>query len=417
MRSYSIVTEFDLVCENEYLVELQTSILFVGYVFGAATLSWFVDNYGRKRVLFMSIGIVMATGLVSVFVGNIYAFIACRFVTGFFLHGTFPQLNVMISEIVGNKYRAFANNITFFAVACAFCVLALKGYLINVYLDNNWKLLFVVCTAPYTFVLLFAFFVPESVRYYRVKGELDEAMAVFQRIARWNNVDLPDDISITPIAPSNENRKANPLDLFRTRKMARASCVFGWSVLTLNMAYYGLYYIAGDISGRLYSDFVLITILDIPASLLLTALLDRYGRRKCSMLFLLAASLCCIGLGFVPMEGDLKVLRIALGMIGKTSLSMSNMSQITWSLESFPTSIRGEASGLFQFLNKIGAAGSVWINRVLLDVYPGAVFLLYGGINFVSVCLQVVLPETNGKILADTEQDDVQADDQLGEEK
>lgn len=416
MRSYSIVTEFDLVCENEYLVELQTSILFVGYVFGAATLSWFVDNYGRKRVLFMSIGIVMATGLVSVFVGNIYAFIACRFVTGFFLHGTFPQLNVMISEIVGNKYRAFANNITFFAVACAFCVLALKAYLINVYLDNNWKLLFVVCTAPYTFVLLFAFFVPESVRYYRVKGELDEAMAVFQRIARWNNVDLPDDISITP-APSNENRKANPLDLFRTRKMARASCVFGWSVLTLNMAYYGLYYIAGDISGRLYSDFVLITILDIPASLLLTPLLDRYGRRKCSMLFLLAASLCCIGLGFVPMEGDLKVLRIALGMIGKTSLSMSNMSQITWSLESFPTSIRGEASGLFQFLNKIGAAGSVWINRVLLDVYPGAVFLLYGGINFVSMCLQVVLPETNGKILADTEQDDVQADDQLGEEK
>ena len=397
--SYSIVTEFDLVCNREYLIQLQTSVLFFGFIFRALIIGWCADNFGRKRVLFISLTAIIMVGFVSVFVGNIFVFIACRFVIGFFLHGTYPQLYIMISEIVGNKDRAFANNITFFSLGFAFCTLALKAYLLP-----NWRTLHIVCTAPYVFVLIFMKFVPESVRYLRVKGELDAAMAVFRRIAYWNKTIIPDNVTISPA--STINHKASPLDLFRTRKMARVSCILGWSTFTVAMSFYCLYYTAGNISGHMYIDFVLITVLDIPASLILTPLVNKYGRKRCSMALLLLAAASCMGLGFAPNHGQFKILRIILGMFGKTCNVLSGMAATTWRMELYPTTIRGEAGGLTQLTNKIGATCSPWLDAWLSTIYPGAVFIVIGVLMFVTALLQSLLWETKGTNVGDTSDDD-----------
>ena len=395
-RDYSIVTEFDLVCDREYLIEFTTSGLFFGFIFGASTLGWFADNFGRRIVHYISLAIVMLVGFLSVFVGNIYLFIVTRFVIGFFLHGTFPQLYVMISEIVGNDQRALANNVTFISVAIAFCFLALKAYLID-----SWKLLFTLCTVPYVFVLLFYFFVPESVRYLRVKGKNEEAMKVFTRMAYWNKTDLPSHISMKP-APS-ENHKSTPLDLFKTKKIALATCVFCWSAFTCAMTFYSLYLAAGDITGHMYVDFVVITILDIPVTLLNTPLVNRYGRKKVSMMFMLLGSICCISLGLTPKHGKLKILRLVFGMVGKTSVVAAGMARGLWAMEVFSTHIRGEAVGIQQVSNKIGATSAAWIVKHLSRVYKGGVFILTGILIFTAFCLQTFLTDTKGTNIADTE--------------
>ena len=50
-KEYSIVTYFDIYCENEWLIELSTSIDFVGTIFGAIPGGWVADNYGRKFLI------------------------------------------------------------------------------------------------------------------------------------------------------------------------------------------------------------------------------------------------------------------------------------------------------------------------------------------------------------------------------
>ena len=77
-KSYSIVTQYDLVCDNTYIVQLQTSILFFGFIFGALIIGWCADNLGRKRVLFTCLAVVIGVGFISVFVNNIWAFVVCR---------------------------------------------------------------------------------------------------------------------------------------------------------------------------------------------------------------------------------------------------------------------------------------------------------------------------------------------------
>ena len=302
---------------------------------------------------------------------------------------------VMVSEIVGNKHRAFANNITFFSVAAAFCMLALKAYFLP-----NWKYLFVVCTAPYALVLLFVWFVPESVRFHRVKGELDEAMAVFKRIAYWNKTVIPEGVSISP--SSQENHKTTPLDLFRTKKLFCITSVLSWNSFTGAMSFYCLYYAAGNISGHMYLDFVLITVLDFPASLMLTPMINNYGRKKCCMGFLFLGAISCLGLGLTPNHGKLKILRVALGMFGKTCNVLSGIAMVTWRMELYPTTIRGEIGGFTMMANKIGATCSPWIVAWFAGSYEGGVFVLIGGLMLVSVFLQSFLQETLGRNLSDT---------------
>lgn len=88
-KDYSVVTEFDLVCANDYLLPITTSSLFIGWLFGAIVLGWVTDQYGRNKPLFFSMGAVMLFGFIGAFMPNIYAFLLCRFIIGFFLPGTF----------------------------------------------------------------------------------------------------------------------------------------------------------------------------------------------------------------------------------------------------------------------------------------------------------------------------------------
>lgn len=400
-RDYSIVTDFDLVCEREYLSVFPTSALFFGFIFGASTLGWFADNFGRKKVHYLSISVVIILGFLSTFFGNIYAFIVCRFVIGFFMHGTFPQLYVMISEIVGDKDRAWANNVTFISVAIGFSFLALKAYLVS-----SYKLLFRLCTLPYIFVVFFYFFVPESVRYLRVKGRMDEAMTIFRKIGRWNKRELPSNVALI-LAPENKkNQKTSPFDLFRTKKMAIISGCLGWSAFCAATSFYCLYLASAEITGHMYIDFVVITVLDIPMALISTPLLNKYGRKKNSMIFMLIGSISCMALGFTPRRGHYKALRLIFGMVGKTCIVVGGMARGIWALELFPTHIRGEGIGMVQVLNKIGATSSAWIDKELSKVYDGAVFIMIGVLTFTAFCVMTLLTETNGVATVDTEEEE-----------
>ena len=399
-RDYSLVTEFDLVCDKEFLIEFPTSVLFFGFMFGAIILGWCADNFGRKRVHYLSLAVVMLLGFLSIFVGNIYGFIACRFVIGFFLHGTFPQLYIMISEIVGNKHRAFSNTVMSVSVGFALPLLALKAYLIS-----RWKVLVAACTLPYLFILLFYKFVPESVRYLRVKGRVDEAMLTFKRIAYWNKTELLPNVTIETVPENITNHKSSPLDLFRTTNMAYISIVLSFSAFTNSLAVYCLLLAAGELTGHMYRDFVIISILDIPVGLITTPLLNYFGRKKTSMLYVLIGSVSCIALGLTPRIGRLMILRLIFGMFGTACITGSGITRTIWALELYPTHVRGEGIGLGQLLKKIGAICSAWVDKDLSKSYGGGAFILIGVLSFLSFCLQAVLPETKGINTADTERE------------
>ena len=171
---YSIVTQFNIHCDEQWLLELLSSIHFVGWGIGAIILGWIGDRYGRKILLFPSAAALLVIGFVSSFMPNVYLIIVCRFFVGFFIPGAFVQANILISEMVSIKQRPMATLIPFFSIPIGYGILGLKAYLLQ-----NWKMLSIACTAPYVISLAFYPIIPESFSWLQVNGRIDDAIDCF----------------------------------------------------------------------------------------------------------------------------------------------------------------------------------------------------------------------------------------------
>eukprot|EP00795_Rhopilema_esculentum_P001039 gene1041-15367_t len=193
----------------------------------AERVSWYYDRheaFGRLKVLFPSLAVIIIVGFLSTFSPNFWVFLTTRIIVGFFTPGTGVQMFVMASEFVGAKYRPLSGIILWAFFTVALIILGVQAYFIR-----EWKKLFIISTVPYIFVLAFAKFVPESIRWLNLNGRQEEAMKLLRRIAKFNKKELPDNVTLK--APfTGPKVKASPIDLFVPTKMALQSLVqsYAW---------------------------------------------------------------------------------------------------------------------------------------------------------------------------------------------
>ncbi|XP_057314092.1 solute carrier family 22 member 3-like [Hydractinia symbiolongicarpus] len=407
-KEYSIVTQFDINCDNEWQVHLTTSILFIGWGIGAVVLGWVADNYGRKIVLFPCMVMVILIGFVTSFVPNITLFILCRFAVGFFTPGTSVQMFILISEVVGSRFRPLAGIILWVFFTLGLCILGLKAYFIR-----EWKILFIVCTVPYVFVLLFFKFIPESVRWLRLHGKVDEAMNILENIAKWNKREIPSGVRICSAPKSVEAHKSSPLDLFKTRRMAIKTLTQGYGWMVNGMVYYGLSLAADDLGGSLYRNYVLFSAIEFPAMVMAIDFCERFGRKKTVIMPMVVGGIACILVAFVPDTGDAKYVRVVIGLLGKMCITLSFDAIYTWSVEIYPTAVRAEGMGFLQVTSRIGAASAPWVAKGLRSLHKSVPFAFMGIATLLAVAGLLVLPETRGVVTSETteEEQDLQLQD------
>ena len=67
-------------------------------------------------------------------------------------------------------------------------------------------------------------------RWLRVRGRIDDAMLIMQRIAKFNGKVIPDGVTLSmPPQKNADEKKISPLYLFRSKKMAISSSVQGYA--------------------------------------------------------------------------------------------------------------------------------------------------------------------------------------------
>ena len=143
--SYScFLFQFDLVCDRNPLAAFANSAMYMGWGIGCIPLGIAADYIGRRPVLFLGYTVVLSSLLASAFVTAVWQFILLRAVTGFFLTGYSVSAFVLVSEIVGAKFRSLTGNVYFVFGTCALLILTLQAYYIQ-----EWRKLSVICSAPY----------------------------------------------------------------------------------------------------------------------------------------------------------------------------------------------------------------------------------------------------------------------------
>lgn len=391
----TVTADFDIYCGSSWLIYMTSSAFYLGESTGTILMGLLTDAYGRKTVLYPSYAIMLFFVMIITAMPNIWLLLACRFLIGVFYGG--HNTSVLMSETVSTKFRPLATNILWVGWIFTYCLLSLQAYLIR-----DWKILFIVCSAPYLLTLLSFWFIPESPRWLRAEGRLDEAENVFKRIAKWNKTEIEENAKLSK--PKTTKHRASVLDLFK-HNMAASTLAQAVLWFANGLVYYGLSITGDDLGGSKYLNFVYLSLVEIPSAICSSYLANRIGRKKTVNISIFLAGIFCIIIPFIPLTDDGKVVRIVFGVIGKLMSTLSFDTICVWSFEIFPTNVRSRGLSFVFVASSIGSSTSPWIAKGLKVFSDNLPFYVLGSFGLLGALAGCLLEETNGKDTKDTLED------------
>ena len=83
-------------CDDAYKSDLATTVYFAGVMIGGIAFGILADEYGRKRVVIVTLFLSGIVGVVTFLLRTFSAYIVLRFFLGFFM-----QVSLFIDFIVG----------------------------------------------------------------------------------------------------------------------------------------------------------------------------------------------------------------------------------------------------------------------------------------------------------------------------
>ena len=398
-KSFSMASQFDLHCQSTWTIQMAISSFYLGQFLGGSINGYLADRFGRKKVLFLSTAWNLLGNFLCAFSPNIWFLICIRFFLGCSVQGGLLQAFILLCEMVGPNYRPMASSIYWQFWNISNSILTLTAYY-----ASNWKLLFILCSAPYVFVLGFFPFIPESIRWLQTHGKKDIAMKIMKRVAKFNGRAIPEGVELHEINFSVTGKKKSLLDLFKSTNKAKKILILSYGWIAGNMLYHGLALASGGFGGNVYLNFLLVSLMEIPAAILYGVLVKCIGRKKTTVYSCFLASLACLSFIFIPINNEWKTLRLVFGMLGKLFVSIKYNTMFLWSAELYPTNIRATATAFVQCMAPLGSFAAPWISRYLKEVYPSVQFATFGAVALLSGILLLLLPETKDQPTAEVDE-------------
>lgn len=404
----SIVTDWDLVCEKEWLAKLCQPTFMLGVLIGALVFGDIADRVGRVKIMMVTSLCQFVLGVAVAFSANYYVFVVIRFLLAMVSSGYLVVVFVYVTEFTGIKVRTWTSMHVHAAFAVGVMVVALTGYCVR-----EWwiyQIILSTCTAPF---LLFCWKFPETPFYLLAKGRYQEAQSLLETIARVNGIECrlkaedlmePEEKNGTAAvkepesAPQNE-KKLSILDLFGSWRMAGRTCTV-WAIWFIgSLGYYVFSLGSVSLGGNQYVNLFLVGLVELPSYLIGCFAMDRIGRKKTCAPALLLGSVACILIIVVP--NDIQALTIALSMIGKFSIAIAFGLIYLYTCELYPTIIRSLAVGSGSMMCRVGSVVAPFC-VYLADVWQYLPQLIVGILAFIIGVLTFLLPETLGKPLTST---------------
>ncbi|XP_054752659.1 organic cation transporter protein-like isoform X2 [Lytechinus pictus] len=389
------VTDFDLVCDDDNLTEMSQSIFYLGIVAGSIFFGVLSDRFGRWLALFIGNIISLVSGVALAFSPTWFFFAIMRFFMGFGNTALNTVLYIIGIEYIGPSKR----NVIILAsisYALGYLLLTLPAYYIR-----SWRTLQLVMTAPISILFIFFIWLPESPRWLISMGQYEKAERVIKRFAKVNKVDLPKPVFSKDFIEEQDKirkaRKPNGLDLIRTPRMRlrTINLVCIWMVNSL--VYHGLSLNSSNLGIDLYLAFALSAAVEIPAYILAFVIVEFFGRKLSVFGCMMLGGVACISTAFI----EHAIALTSVAMIGKFGISAASNIIYLYTVELYPTNIRGVAVGncaMFSYIAGILAP----LILILVKYWDPLPLVIYGSLSVMAALSTLFLPETRGKKLPET---------------
>nr|XP_046266416.1 solute carrier family 22 member 5-like isoform X3 [Scatophagus argus] len=375
----TIVSEFDLVCSEQWKQPFTTTVLFLGILLGSSISGQLSDSV---RCLPLHHGF-----------------------------GTVLQLRICFCAGRGDLTWKCAGHVLIHGCVSEFCLwlhgaaslrLFLKGLEISAvgYLAP-WPgvppLLVVGCT-------VFFWLIPESPRWLISQGRVEEAEAVIRKAAKINKIEAPqvifEDYSAHAKETKTRSKKHNSvLQLLSTRNVRKTTAILCLLWFSHSVGYFALSLNTSQLYADPYLSCFISAVVEIPAYIFIWLILLYFPRRLSVIsIFLLGA----MSLYFIPLvPQSLSYLSVALEMLGKFAVTSCSALMYTYTAELYPTVLRNTATGACSTVSRVGSC----ITPFLLELkfyFKHLPYIIMGTLAVASAFAAFFLPETFRRPLPQT---------------
>uniref|UniRef100_A0A673L6T9 Solute carrier family 22 member 5-like n=1 Tax=Sinocyclocheilus rhinocerous TaxID=307959 RepID=A0A673L6T9_9TELE len=382
----TIVSEWDLVCSDNWRAPLTTSLFFCGVLTGSVISGQMSDRFGRKKVLFVTMGIQTVFTFIQVFSPSWLIFCLLFFIVGMGQISNYVAGFVLGMEIFSPSVRdiyATLGVCLFFSIG--YMMLPLAAYFLR-----DWRMLLLVFTIPGIFCMLLWWFIPESPRWLLSQGRVVEAEAIVRKAAQMNGVNAPD-----VVFPLNQVKHASCCKNYNIYSIIHFTIVW----FSVSVGYCALSLNTSSLHGNIYLNCFLSAAVEVPALIMAWLMLRRWPRRLCLSSTLSLGGLVLLFIQLIPQH--MNYVAFSLVMLGKFGLSAAFSILYPATAELYPTVLRNTALGTCSMASRVGSILAPYF-IYLGSYYRSLPYILIGSVNILSGLLSLLLPESLGSPLPET---------------
>ncbi|XP_059053045.1 organic cation transporter protein-like [Achroia grisella] len=393
----TIISEWDLVCERNWLASFTQTILQLGILIGSIVFGFLSDRYGRKNTFLASIIILIAFSFGVPYSPNYTIFTVLRFFVGFGTAGTMVISFVIVMETIGPKYREI--------FGCVFQIPFVLGHMstpLFAYYFRSWDTFALSIAVPQVIYFGYFFLLSESPRWLISVGKVEEATKIVKQAAIMNNrptekigetlTKLSEDMLTKTDEP-----KLNYADLFQSSMRRRSlCCCIMW--LIIGTMYYGFNQYISQTSSDTFVSVAVAGAIQIPSNLIAIWFIKKFGRKKTITTVFILGGTVIIALGFVP---KIYWLTLLMGTLGVSCAGAAATTIYIYTTELFPTVVRNMGMGVCSTSMRVGSMIAPFISNLSMTT-TWLPTIIFGGAAICAGFIALLLPETKGKTLPDT---------------
>ncbi|KAH1166743.1 hypothetical protein KIL84_015915 [Mauremys mutica] len=394
----TIVTEWNLVCEDDWKTPLTTSLFFVGVLIGSFISGQLSDRFGRKNILFATMAVQTGFSFVQIFSTSWEMFTVLFLIVGMGQISNYVVAFILGTEILGKTVR-----IIFCTLGV--CIFYAIGYMLLplfAYFIRDWRMLLLALTLPGLLCIPLWWVVPESPRWLISQGRVQEAEIIIRKAAKTNGITAPD-VIFDPMElqemTSQKHQTHTILDLVRTKNIRFVTIMSVIIWMTISVGYFGLSLDTPNLHGDAYVNCFLSAVIEVPAYIIAWVLLRNLPRRYSMAAALFLGGCVLLFVQLVPPH--LHILSIILVMLGKFGITSSFSIVYVYTAELYPTVVRNMGVGASSMASRLGSILSPYF--VYLGAYDRFLpYILMGSLTVLTGILTLFLPESYGTPLPDT---------------
>ena len=376
----------------------------IGTVVGSLIAGAPADRFGRKPMLVVVAIAYVVSSLGSGLAGSWATLLAFRFLGGLAIGAASVVTPVYIAEVSPARFRGRLVALNQLNIVLGILIAFLSNYIIAQLLppDTAWRWMLGIVAVPSLIFLLVTLVLPDSPRWYAIRGREAEAIGVMQRLG-FRDPDT--EIVRMREALARDTHGAKPR-LFQRNYSVPVACAIAIAMFNQLSGINALLYYAPRIFelGGAGADTALLQSVAVGGTnlvftVLALFLIDRFGRKPLLYVgsVICAAALILVGLQLETAQPDGTL--VLIGLLGFIAAFAVSQGAVIWVFisEVFPSEVRGKGQALGSTTHWVMAAAITWMFPVVAGALGGWVFFFFGAMMLLQLLwVRRFMPETNG---------------------